>query len=422
MATSFKPPSKSLTLRDYQFIALVMVVFAILSIGLFFANRNLGTRFGGGEFYMPWVAGRAFIFERFDPYSSYVPEQVQNLIYERAARAGDEPYILDIPFHILLVYFPFSLLSDPQTARAIFTVLCELALFAFAFLSLRLTDWESPRVFGVLFPVFCVFNFYTFQAVIEATPVLLLGLLYAGILLAIRAGQDELAGALVALSFYHWEVGGLFILFIFLMTMYQKRTRILAGFGMATLIFLAASFLAYPNWPIPFLRATLGNLRADFGFSLQSILTHLWPSHGRTLAWVFAILFLAALGYEWSIARKSDYRHFYWASCLSLAAAPLVGFRSEMENLAILILPLAFVFSIANQRWRRTGDVLTLFLLVTAFTVPWALYFFALPQFGKIIEEILYLFPPLFTVIGLYWIRWWAIRPPRVWSDFARLN
>ena len=38
--------------------------------------------------------------------------------------------------------FPFSLLSDRQIARAIFTLILELALFALALLSLRLTDWK----------------------------------------------------------------------------------------------------------------------------------------------------------------------------------------------------------------------------------------------------------------------------------------
>ena len=69
------------------------------------------------------------------------------LVYGHAARAGDEPYILDTPFQILVFYYPFSLLSDPQLARALYTLILELALFALAILSLRLTEWETPRHF-----------------------------------------------------------------------------------------------------------------------------------------------------------------------------------------------------------------------------------------------------------------------------------
>ena len=48
----------------------------------------------------------------------------------------------------------------------------------------------------------------------EASPVLLLGLIYAGILFALRAEQDELAGALMAVSLYYWEVGGPFLILV----------------------------------------------------------------------------------------------------------------------------------------------------------------------------------------------------------------
>ena len=422
MATSFKPPSKSLTPGDYQFIALVLFGVFLLSAVLIYVNLNfINSLGGGGEFYLPWAGGRAFLFDRIDPYSAYVPERVQDLVYDRAARTGDELYILDIPFHILLPYFSFSLLSDPQPARAIFTLISELALFGLAFLSLRLTVWEFPRIFAVLFLLFCIFNFHTFQAVLEATPVLFLGLIYAGILYSLRTEQDELAGALAAVAMYHWEIGGPFLLLVFLRVLRERRTRVLAGFAMVSLILLFLSFLAYPGWLVPFLRATVNNLRADFGFSTHTILDHIWPAFGGRLAWGITILLVMALGYEFSIARGADFRRFYWASCLSLAAAPLLGFRTEMENLAILVLPLALVFAITHERWRGIGNLLIFLILLLVFAVPWAIHFFAVPLFGKMAEEILFLFYPALTLIGVYWVRWWAIRPPRTWFDRARL-
>ncbi|MBI3152892.1 MAG: hypothetical protein HYZ21_12210 [Chloroflexi bacterium] len=413
---TFQLPSKSLTPRDYQFIALVTILFLIVSAALVFANLTLT---GGGDFYVHWVASRGFLFERIDPYSAEVPARVQQLVYDDSAKAGDEPYILDTPFHILLLYFPFSLLSDPQLARAIYTLFLELALFALALLSLRLTDWEAPRYFWVLFLLFCIFNFYAFQAILEASPVLLLGLIYAGILLALRNDQDELAGALMAVSLYYWEVGAPFLFLVAWRSYREKRGRVFAGLGMLTVVLLAISILLYPNWFIPYLRAGMNNLRADFGFSTHEIVGHIFPSQSGTAAWIFIGVLVIALGYEWSTAITADFRRFYWAACLSLAAAPLLGFRTEMEHLAVLVIPLALIFAIVHDRWRRFGNSLTILLLLAVFLVPWAIFFFALPRYAGITEEILFLFFPLFTVIGLYWIRWWAIRPPRLWADLA---
>jgi len=413
---TFQPPSKALTSRDYQFIALVTILFLAISTALTYVNLTLA---GGGDFYVHWVASRGFIFEKIDPYGGEVPARVQELVYGDSAKTGDEPYILDTPFQILLLYFPFSLFSDPQLARALFTLLLELALFALALLSLRLTDWEVPRYFSILFLLFCVFNFYAFQAIMEASPVLLLGLLYAGILLALRSEQDEFAGALLAFSLYYWEVGAPFLILVIWWSYREGRTRVFAGLGMITFVLLAVSFLVYPNWIIPYLRAGMNNLRADFGYSTHVIFSHLFPSNSGAYAWIFIGILVIALGYEWNAALTSDFRRFYWAACLSLAVAPLLGFRSEMEHLSVLVIPFALIFAVVYDRWNRIGNWLTIILWLVVFLVPWAVFFFALPRFGEVTQEIMFLFLPLSTIIGLYWIRWWAIRPPRIWSDLA---
>ena len=416
MSTTFQPPSKSLTPRDYQFITLVVVLLILVSTALVYLNLTLK---GGGDFYVHWVGARVFRVDHFDPYSAEVPIRVQQLVYGRPAAAGEEPYILDTPFHILLLYFPISLLSDPQLARALYTLILELALFALAIISLRLTEWEMPILFGILFVVLAILNFYSIQAIIEANPVVLLGLIYASILIALRAELDEVAGALIAFSFYYWEVGAPFLILVVLRMYYEKRNRVFAGFFMVTVVLLFLSFMSYPDWLLPFVRATINNLKIDFGFNVYSVFIRIWPSFGKTLAWIFIAIVVIALGYEWSAARSSDFRRFYWASCLSIAAAPLLGFRTEMEHLSVLIIPLALIFAIVYDRWYKIGNSLTLLLMLLVLTVPWALSLFVVPRFGGIAQDVLFLFYPLFTFIGLYWIRWWAIRPPRILSDLA---
>ncbi|MBI5961876.1 MAG: hypothetical protein HY863_00240, partial [Chloroflexi bacterium] len=410
MSATFQPPPRTLTTRDYLFITLVAILFIAVSTGLVFLNLKLK---GGGDFYVHWAASRGFIFDKVDPYSAEVPARVQQIVYEDTAKAGDEPYILDTPFQILLLYFPFSLLSDPQLARAIYTLILELALLGLALQSLRLTDWEMPPVFAVLFVIFTVINFYSYQAILEASPVLLLGFLYAEILILLRAEMDELAGALMAVSLYYWEVGAPFLILIFLRMYYEKRTRVFSGLFMVSVVLLIISFIGYPNWILPYLRAGANNLRADFGFDIHTVLVNLWPSYGGIIAWIFIAALVIALGYEWTMARTGEPRRFYWAACLSLAAAPLLGFRTEMEHLSVLVIPLALVFAIVYERWRRFGAGLTYLLLLVVFLVPWAIFSFALNRFGVVAQEITFLFLPLFTILGLYWIRWWAIRPPR---------
>ncbi len=391
-----------------------MIIFLAVSTGLMFVNITLK---GGGDFFVHWAAARGFVLDKVDPYSGEIPARVQSLVYDDSAKASDEPYILDTPFQILLLYFPFALLSDPVLARAFYTLILELAFFVLAILSLRLTEWEAPWFLAVSFVLFAVPSFYSIQAVYEASPILTLGLLYAGILYFLRIEMDELAGALIAVSLYYWEVGGPFLFLVFLRIYQQKRTRVWAGFFMLSSILFFISFLVYPGWIIPFLRATVNNLRADFGFNIHTILVHFWPAQGQFLAWIFTAALVILFGYELSLARGGDDRRFYWTACLALAVAPLLGFRTEMEHLAVLVIPLALVFALIHDRWRRIGSLLTFLLMLLVFAVPWIIDYYCLERAAA--QEIIFIFLPLFTLIGLYWIRWWAIRPPRILSDLA---
>jgi Zn-dependent protease with chaperone function len=160
----------------------------------------------------------------------------------------------------------------------------------------------------------------------------------------------------------------------------------------------------------------MNNLRADFGFSIFTSLQNVIPSFGRPLAWIVIIILILAYGYEWNRISEADDRRFYWICCLSLAIAPLLGFRTEIEHLSILIIPLALIFSIVYDRW-KIGTLLTILLLLILFVFPWLMYLLNPIQFA---QEFVFLFLPVFTIIGLYWIRWWALRPPRLWVDLTK--
>jgi hypothetical protein len=69
------------------------------------------------------------------------------------------------------------------------------------------------------------------------------------------------------------------------------------------------------------------------------------------------------------------------------------------------------------DRWKRFGNGLMLVFLILYFAIPWLIFLQAVPRFGDKAQEMLFLFLPVLTVLGLYWIRWWAIRPPRTWAD-----
>lgn len=419
--SEFQKRQNRLTLRDIRLLILVgVVIIVIVGTLVTLSSFLVNSLPEGGEFWLLRESGQTFLFDHFDPYGGLVPEAVQTQIYGRTAQQGEETYILDIPFHLLILYFPLALFPDVLIARIVWMSLLLSSLVLLTVFSFQLTEWHPPWMFRALFYIFGFFSFYGFVAIQEGTPVVLLGLIYAGILLSLKQNLDELVGALLALSAFQWEVGGLFVLFMFLWVIYNRRWRVLAGCGMVLFILGIISILWYPRWILPFLQASWNNLKTPFGFSTYNILTQFWPDFGGRLYWILLAVFILIIGIEWRASRGTSYRRIYWTACLSIALMPLLGMRSEMENLFVMVIPYALIFSVMAQRWKIVGNFVAPVFLLLTLAIPWIVFLVDPPPFGDMKENFLYMFNPMLAVLGLYWIRWWFIRPPRTWLDTVK--
>ena len=415
----FQKAPNRLTFRDSGFLLLTAIIIIFLLVVLAVGNYYLANILpDGGEFYLLRAGGRAFLFDRIEPYSGELPARVQEQVYGRAALPGEDIYILETPFHLLLAFFPLALFPDPLMARAFWMTLTEIALAGFILFSFRLLDRRISIIFTILISISCFASFYAYQVILEGSSAILLGLSCVGILLSLRIGLDELTGALMVFSSFQWEVGGPFLLFIILWVIWERRWRVFYGAVMLAFILFVISFFLYPSWVIPFLRATWNSIQAGYGFSVHEILGQIWPEFGRTLGWVLTAVLVVLLGYEWAGVRRANFHRFVWASCLTLAGTPLLGVRVEMDQLVLLTLPVMLIILVSRERWRKLGNGIAFLLLLFYFGTPWLKYTQgALLGIGLPDDDSLFLFWPLFAVIGLYWVRWWTIRPPRTWLD-----
>jgi hypothetical protein len=413
-----KKPSYSA--RDLGILGLIALVTIILGGGLIGANIALSRVFhGGGGFFIGLEAARAFLFEHTDPYSGTVASLAQELAYGRLARSGENPYVFAIPFFLIPVYFPFTLFTESASARGLWMFISEVSLAGTAFLALRLIEWQARRLFVVFLVLTSIFNYYSVAALLEGTPVIQLGLLCFGFLFAYHTGRDELAGALLVFAFFSWQVGSLFLILAIWKVLSDKRWRVFFGLGMTLVILITLSLLLYPGWMFSFMIALISASRSQFWITSGTIFARLSPSHGNQIALVVTILIIVTLFYEWANARRGDLRRFTWVACLTLAATPLIGFRTQISDLVVLFPGLTLIFAATTDRW-RTGYWLTSLLLAIVLLVPWALYVQGSVQALQHSSDYLFLFCPVFSILGLYWIRWWFTRPPRTWLDQVR--
>ena len=120
---------------------------------------------------------------------------------------------------------------------------------------------------------------------------------------------------------------------------------------------------------------------------------------------------------EWIGSTQSNFRRIVWTASLSLAATPLMGFAIFPSNYVVLILPLVLILALVWERWIRNRVFASGIILSLAFWVPFGIYFRGIMFQDRLYSDLLKVIPPVATIIGLYWMRWWVLRSPRVWMD-----
>lgn len=410
----------SRTLNIITTITLIIIALAIVG-GLSWANARFASQYPPGEkdFFVPWLAAGTLLQYGNSPYSEPAAQRAQVIYYGRLATQGEDPLRLSVPFPVELFYFPFALISDYALARGLWMTFLEIAMVAMAICSLRLTGWKPARTLLPIFLVFSVIWIYGLLPLISGSTVIFSSLAIVGLLLAIRDTRDEMAGALLVVPFLQLDISLLLVIFILWWAVYNHRGRLIAGFLMTLTIFLAVSFFILSNWFLPFIKGFFSHVTFLSALSPGGIFASWWPVVGPRLGWLLTGLILIVLFVEWRNVRHKDFRYFLWTCSLTLAITPLLGISIVPQYYELLFLPLILFLSILAERWSRPGRWgLAAFVLIAVFLGFWVItYGLNLARSYAALSAVLVLAFPFLLVVGLYWMRWWAVRPPRTWSD-----
>jgi hypothetical protein len=169
------------------------------------------------------------------------------------------------------------------------------------------------------------------------------------------------------------------------------------------------------SWILPFMGAVFGNWRAGALPSTFSLFEGWFPGIGLRLAQILAVGGLTILFLEWRAVRRQDSRWLFWTASLTAAITPLLGFPTLPGWLVFTLPGVLLVVSVMVQRWGLLG--IGSAIVVTA-GIFWGLWS---AQLGRMTSVFVLLYPLILTLL-LYWVRWWAVRPPRMWADEIALR
>jgi hypothetical protein len=397
---------------------LVVGILAAVTWGNYrFAQENPG----GNDFLVHWVGTRALLFEGGSPYSDEVAERIQTLAYGRPARAGEHELRVAYPLYSTVLFLPFAVISEYTLARAVWMTALQVGVVLLAIYCLRLTGWRPGLWVLPFYFLFALFWYHGLRPVINGNIVVWVAVLLSGAFLALRSGKDELAGILLALSTVKPQVVAIPILFILVWTVSHGRWRTLAWMAITIVLLSASMALFVPSWPLQNLREVLNYPEYNPPGTPGAAFAGWWPGMGRRLGWLLAAMMGIVLLLEWAAARGRDFRWFLWTASLTLVASQWVGIQTDPGNFIVLFIPLVLVFAIWEERWGPRGRWVIAGVMLVLLLGLWALFLRTVGDAGQPLQHPIMFFPlPLFLLVGLYWVRWWAIRPSRLLVEALR--
>jgi len=366
---------------------------------------------GGNDFLARWMGAHMWLMEGLSPYDPRVSMATQEMIYGRPADPSIDEDIghFVYPMPSMVFFAPFGLFDYP-VARAIWMTTLEIGLAALMLLSLRLVGWQPPIWQTALMLIFSVIWYHGARSVIVGQFAVIEALLIAGALLLIKRNQDQLAGLLLALGISKPQMLFLVLPFIMLWAYSHRRFSLIWGFFSNAFILLLISLLFIPNWPLQMLWQMLEYPEySDRIGSLINIITSPLPGIQRQLElalWIFFIIYLIA---EWWLAMKKGPHWFLWTAAMTLVLTNFLTARIATTNYVMMVPALVLIFHYLVKRWEGVGQILVWGILVVA-VVGLGLLFFNSVQ-GNLEQAAMYIPLPIFCLFGLWWVRWWAIRP-----------
>ena len=411
---------------EYQRRSILMMVtffIALIAIaGLGWFNIQYARQHPGGNDFIPrWLGTRLFLMKGQDPYSQQTTLAIQEMIFGRAARQGEDQSLFVYPFYSSLVFAPLAVISDFAVARGLWMLVLELAVVAITAISISLARWRlSPIGMAILF-VFAILWYHSLRPVINGNAAIIVALFITLAFLAIRAKSDVIAGIFLALSTIKPQMVVLLILFILIWAISTQRWRlIISTLSSLAFMIIIGSFLI-PNWVLENVWQLLAYPTYTLPGSPGAILAAWLPGVGSRVGWAITVLLLFLLLFEWWQALRKEFRWFYWTACLTLVLTNLIGVRTETANYIALLPGLILIFAVWDERWHLVGKILIILSGLLLSIGLWWLFVTTIQVADQPIQNPIMFFPvPIFVLIGLYWVRWWAIQPTRPLLDELR--
>jgi hypothetical protein len=396
-----------------------VLVSALITLAVFSALTWMNAQFtrqnpGGNDFLPRWIGARFYLTRGWSPYSDQTTQAIQEGIYGRPARPDEDQSLFVYPLYSLLVFAPYALVGDYDTARALWMTTLEFSLVLIVALSLQATGWRLRGLSLAGFLLFAALWYHGIRPVVNGNPTVLCAVFITAALRFIREGREAAGGACLALAGIKPQIVALLIPYALIWSASTRRWRLFWGIIAGLAVFVVGAMMLIPDW----LAQNLRQVTAYPGYTVpgtpRAIFELWWPGIGDAMGWTLTFGLAAVLAMEWWRSRLGDFYAFAWAASLTLALTQWIGIQTDPTNYIVLFFPMVLTFAAWEGRWKRAGRVAAFVSVAVLFFGLWALFLATVEYGAQPQQHPIMFFPlPLFVLLGLYLGRTWAMNPSR---------
>jgi hypothetical protein len=402
---------------------LVFISGVILIIGLGWGNYNLAQQDIAGEgFAIQRFSMRSLVTSGNSPYNDSTTLEIQKLVPKENSFVPGNPPKYTSPLFSGILVFPFALIGNDTLAHAFWLTAQLIAIFAIVLVSIKTTAWKPAWYIFLLFLLFTIFSYHVVFPWFDGGLSIWAALFLTCAFLAIFTNRNELAGILLALSAIQPQMVILVCLFTLIWAGSQRRRLVILWFFITIIFLSVVALLLVPDWIIQYIRLVY-KFQQNFPSGTPGVLfTHIMPGLGKQMGWLVSGVSAAILLIEWWLALKRDFRWMLWTACLTIVLSQWIGIPTIPANYTGLLLPLILISAIFIERWPRGGQWVAVLMASLLFIWEWALFYVDLTSTQSQMQINLIIPLPLILLIGLYWVRWWALKPRRLLIEELKLG
>lgn len=409
-------PRRSILALIGLFVITVTVIVGVVWVNYRIARMNIG----GQEFLIYWLSSRFLVEEGKSPYSNEVADSINQFAEENTTLMGTRPLEVTAPLFFNFVTLPFAVFTEFYLARALWLTAHFALVVGLVLGGIKLTGWSPNKGLFSVVLLFILFSIPGILALLSGGLAIWSAFFIMLSFLMIRASKDEVAGLLLASAMIQPHLIVILALWVIFWAATRRRFSLIVWFFGSLLIFITIGFFILPEWVLQYLKVLWDYAAILPERTPESILKAQFPGLGSQLGYGITIISGLILLVEAWLGRGKDFSWFLWTACLFIGLSQWIGLPADPLDFIILTIPLILTCSVWEERWQGRKWWMTVLWLVLIFIGEWYLFIRHL-QIGEIKPHLnLFFFLPFVIVLGLYWVRWWAIRPARLYvQDLA---